>query len=446
MQIPDSISRRRLLKQASVLSAGASALSLMQPRAARAANDRLKAGLVGCGGRGTQAVVDLLTGNEQVELTSMADVFEDHLEQSLAHLRDPKFTGRYAGITVERKGRPQEMKAEELAASIGPRIRVEPDHHFTGLDAYQKLLASDIDIVMLCTPPGFRPMHFEAAINAGKHVFTEKPIATDPVGARRFIAAGKLAAERKLTVVSGAQRRAEREYVETVQKIHDGGIGDIAALYASYLSGPVFHADRRDPKWSDMEWQLRNWYSFNWICGDQVVEQHFHNLDFMNWVMGGHPVKVVASGGAAWRPREELYGNIYDHMTSDFTYANGVHLSSQCRQYPKGVYNNVSDLIVGTKGRSTGIDMGAKGINAYVQEHINMIRSIRGEGEYLNYSLQIAESTLTAIMARESAYSGQEIAWDQIMKSELNLMPRTLASDAKLDVAPLPVPGTYKLS
>jgi len=314
------------------------------------------------------------------------------------------------------------------------------------LDAYQKLLASDIDIVMLCTPPGFRPMHFEAAINAGKHVFTEKPIATDPVGARRFIAAGKLAAERKLTVVSGAQRRAEREYVETVQKIHDGGIGDIAALYASYLSGPVFHADRRDPKWSDMEWQLRNWYSFNWICGDQVVEQHFHNLDFMNWVMGGHPVKVVASGGAAWRPREELYGNIYDHMTSDFTYANGVHLSSQCRQYPKGVYNNVSDLIVGTKGRSTGIDMGAKGINAYVQEHINMIRSIRGEGEYLNYSLQIAESTLTAIMARESAYSGQEIAWDQIMKSELNLMPRTLASDAKLDVAPLPVPGTYKLS
>jgi predicted dehydrogenase len=195
-----------------------------------------------------------------------------------------------------------------------------------------------------------------------------------------------------------------------------------------------------------MEWQLRNWYSFNWICGDQVVEQHFHNLDFMNWVMGGHPVKVVASGGAAWRPREELYGNIYDHMTSDFTYANGVHLSSQCRQYPKGVYNNVSDLIVGTKGRSTGIDMGAKGINAYVQEHINMIRSIRGEGEYLNYSLPIAESTLTAIMARESAYSGQEITWDQIMKSELNLMPRTLASDAKLDVAPLPVPGTYKFS
>src|SRR5580658_960989 len=431
MQNSDGISRR------SVLTAGASAFSLLQPRGARAATgDRLKAGLVGCGGRGTQAVVDLLTGNEHVELTGMADVFEDHLEQSLGRLRDPKFLGHYAGIN--------DMKAEDLVASIGPRVRVAPDHHFTGFDAFRKLLASDIDIVMLCTPPGFRPMHFEAAVNAGKHVFTEKPIATDPVGARRFIAAGKLAAERKLTVVSGAQRRAHREYVETVQKIHDGAIGDITALYAYYLSGPVFHAERREPQWSDMEWQLRNWYSFIWICGDQIVEQHFHNIDFMNWLMGAHPVKVVASGGAAWRPREELYGNIYDHMSSDFTYPNGVHLSSHCRQYPKGVYTNVSDTIVGAKGRSNGMDMGASGINPYVQEHINMIRSIRGDGPYLNYSLPIAESTLTAIMARESAYSGQEITWDQIVNSQLDLMPKAFGYDVKMDTAPLPVPGAYK--
>jgi predicted dehydrogenase len=428
MQNSDGISRRSLL-------AGASAFSLLQPRGARAASsDRLKAGLVGCGGRGTQAVVDMLTGNEHVELAAMADVFEDHLEQSLAKLRDPKFIGHNPG----------EMKPEDLVASIQPRIRVEPDHHFTGFDAYRKLLASDIDIVMLCTPPGFRPMHFEAAVNAGKHVFTEKPIATDPVGARRFIAAGKLAADRKLTVVSGAQRHAHREYVETVQKIHDGGIGDITALYSYYMSGPVFHADHRDPKWSDMEWQLRNWYSFIWICGDQIVEQHFHNIDFMNWVMGTHPVKVVASGGAAWRPREELYGNIYDHMSSDFTYPNGVHLSSYCRQYPKGVYTNVSDSIVGTKGRSNGMDMGAKGINPYVQEHINMMKSIRGDGPYLNFSLPIAESTLTAIMARESAYSGQEVTWDQIMNSQLDLMPKVFGDDVKIEPAPLPVPGTYK--
>ncbi len=437
MQNPNGISRRSLL--------GASALTLLQTRGARAASgDRLKAGLVGCGGRGTQAVVDLLTGNEHVELVSMADVFEDHLEQSLGRLRDPKFLGKYAGITVERNGKPQEMKAEDLVASIQPRIRVEPDRHFTGFEAYQKLLASDIDIVMLCTPPGYRPMHFEAAVNAGKHVFTEKPIATDPVGARRFIAAGKLAAERKLTVVSGAQRHAHREYVETVQKIQDGAIGDVTALYAYYLSGPVFHAERREAKWGDMEWQLRNWYSFIWICGDQIVEQHFHNIDFMNWVMGGHPVKVVASGGAAWRPREELYGNIYDHMSSDFTYANGVHLSSHCRQYPKGVYNNVSDSIVGAKGRSNGMDLGANGINPYVQEHINMIKSIRGDGPYLNVSLPIAESTLTAIMARESAYSGQEITWDQIVNSQLDLLPKAFGYDVKMEPAPLPVPGTYK--
>jgi predicted dehydrogenase len=389
-------------------------------------------------------VVDLLTGNEHVELVAAADVFEDHLEQSLGRMRDPKFIARYAGIVVERDGQPKEMKAEDLVASIQPRIKVEPDRHFVGFDAYQKLLASDVDIVMLCTPPGYRPLHFEAAINAGKHVFTEKPIATDPVGARRFIAAGKLAAERKLTVVSGAQRRAHREYVETVQKIHDGAIGDIAALYAYYLSGPVFHADKRDPKWGDMEWEQRNWYSFIWLCGDQIVEQHFHNIDFMNWLMGGHPVKVAASGGAAWRPREELYGNIYDHMSSDFTYPNGVHLSSACRQYPKGSYTNVSDMIVGTKGRSDGMDMGAKGINPYVQEHINMIHSIRGDGPYLNYSLPIAESTLTCIMGRESAYSGQEITWDQMMASTLDLQPKTFDYETKLEVPPLPVPGEYK--
>ena len=414
MQNPDGISRR------SLLGAGATAFSILRPRVARAAGDRLKAGLVGCGGRGTQAAADLLTGNDNVELTGMADVFEDHLEQSLAHLRDAKF------------------------AAIQQRIRVEPDHHFTGFDAYRKLLASDIDIVMLCTPPGFRPMHFEAAVNAGKHVFTEKPIATDPVGARRFIAAGKLAAERKLTVVSGAQRRAHREYVETVQKIQDGALGEIVALYAAYLSGPVFHAERREPQWGDMEWQLRNWYAFIWICGDQIVEQHFHNIDFMNWVMGTHPVKVVASGGAAWRPREELYGNIYDHMSSNFTYPNGVHMSSHCRQYRKGAYTNVSDTIVGTKGRSNGMDMGGKGINPYVQEHINMVRSIRGEGPYLNYAQPIAESTLTAIMARESAYSGQEVTWDQIMNSQLDLMPKAFGYDVKMEPAPLPVPGIYK--
>ena len=407
--------------------------------------DRLKAGLVGCGGRGTQAVVNLLTGNENVDIVAMADVFEDQLESSLNRLRnDAKYVSRDSGITVERNGKPVQMSAEDLVASIQPRIKVDPEHHFVGFNAFQKLINSDIDIVMLATPPGYRPEHFEAAINAGKHVFTEKPIATDPVGVRRFVTAAKLAEQKKLTVMSGAQRHAHREYIETVDKIHNGAIGDIVALNSYYLSGPVFHANARDPKWGDMEWQHRNWYSFIWICGDQIVEQHFHNIDFMNWVMGAHPVEVVASGGAAWRTREELYGNIYDHMSSDFVYPNGVHLSSHCRQYPNGLYRNVSDLIIATKGRSNGLDMGGKGINPYVQEHINMVKSITGAGPYINQGMAVAESTMTCIMARESAYSGQQITWDQVMASKLDLQPKAFDYSLKMDPRALPVPGVYK--
>ncbi len=193
-----------------------------------------------------------------------------------------------------------------------------------------------------------------------------------------------------------------------------------------------------------MEWEHRNWYSFIWICGDQIVEQHFHNIDFMNWVMGGHPVEVVASGGAAWRPREPLYGNIYDHMSSDFVYANGVHLSSQCRQYPKGLYSNVSDLILGTKGRTNGLDLGTKGINPYVQEHIDMIKSITGAGPYINQGTRVAESTMTAIMARESAYSGMKITWDMIMASQQDLQPKEFDYKREMQAMPLPVPGVYK--
>jgi predicted dehydrogenase len=193
-----------------------------------------------------------------------------------------------------------------------------------------------------------------------------------------------------------------------------------------------------------MEWQHRNWYSFLWICGDQIVEQHFHNIDFMNWAMGAHPVKVVASGGAAWRPREELYGNIYDHMTSDFVYPNGVQLSSHCRQYPKGCFSRVDDLIAGSKGRSNGTDMGAKGVNPYVQEHTNMVNSIRGDGPYINHGMAVAESTMSCIMARESAYSGLEITWDMIMASQQDLQPKQFDYKLPMEAPPLPVPGQYK--
>jgi predicted dehydrogenase len=444
-QTPSSNSRRSFLRSSAGLGA-ASTFTLVKPHLVRGAgNEKLKVGLIGCGGRGTQAVTDMLVGNENVEVAAMADVFEDKLEGSIRRLREPEALKRYENITVPRNGASKTMTMQDLVSDVAPRVKVEPDKRFVGFEAYKKLLASDIDVVMLCTPPGYRPMHFEAAVNAGKHVFTEKPVATDPVGCRRFMAAAKLSQEKKLSVVSGAQRHAEKSYVETVDKIKGGAIGDILSCYSRYMSGPVFHAQGRDPKWGDMEWQHRNWYSFLWICGDQIVEQHFHNIDFICWVMGSLPVKVVATGGISWRKGNELYGNIFDHMASDFEFANGVRYSSHCRQYPRGVFNDVSDLIVGTKGKSNGMDMASeKGINPYVQEHINLFNSIRGAGPYQNQAMAVAETTMVSIMAREAAYSGQMITWDMIMKSQQDLMPKAFGYNEKMGPVELPEPGKYK--
>jgi predicted dehydrogenase len=230
-----------------------------------------------------------------------------------------------------------------------------------------------------------------------------------------------------------------------IDRIRSGEIGDVVAAHVRYLSGPVMHAKRREPGWGDMEWQHRNWYSFVWLCGDQIVEQHFHNIDIVNFLLGAHPERVVASGGAAWRPRESLYGNIYDHMSSEFLYSNGVRLFSHCRQYPEGCYREVSELIIGTKG-SMRLPQTRRpgGVNPQVQEHINMVRSILGTGPYINHGKEVAESTLTCIMARESAYSGQEITWEMIMASKQDLQPKAFGYDLKMDEPPLPVPGRYK--
>ena len=400
----------------------ASAFMIVRPEQVRAVSAaKLKAGLVGCGGRGTQAVENILEGNPNVEVVAMGDIFEDRLERSIRRLKeDPKL------------------------GAIRERVQVDAEHRFVGFDAYKKVLASDIDIVMLCTPPGYRPEHFEAAINAKKHVFCEKPFGADPVGVRRFMAAAKKSEELKLTVKSGAQRRSQTKYLEALQRVRNGEIGDILACYAYWVGGPVIQQKARDAKWGDMEWQHRAWYSFVWICGDQIVEQHLHNIDVCNWFMGTHPDRVVASGGAAWRGKDEIYGNIYDHISADFVYANGVHMSSYCRQYPKGCATNISELIVGSKGRIDCRDMNTKGHNPYVQEHVDMAASILGTGPYINEAMAVAESTMTCIMGRESAYSGMEITWEMIMNSKLDLQPKEFDYKLKMDVPPLPVPGQYK--
>lgn len=424
------VSRRRFFTRSSGLAATAAAFTIVKPEQVRGAGkEMLRAGVVGCGGRGTQAIIDFLKGTENTEVVAMADLFEDKLTASIRQVRE----GNWAKT-------PEDAKLRE-------RFKVNAETQFVGFDAFKKILNTPIDIVFLATPPGYRPEHFEAAVNAKKHVFCEKPFGTDPVGVRRFMEAARKSEEMRLTVMSGAQRRNQWEYVETINRIKDGAIGDVRALYAYWVGTPVVQNKTRDPKFGDMAWQHRNWYSYVWICGDQVVEQHLHNIDVCNWVMGTHPVKVFATGGTTWRPKDpNIYGNIYDHVAADFTYANGVKMSSYCRQVPRAdqIAMNVSELVIGSKGMSNCRDMSKTKNRAYEQEHTEMVRSIRGEGPYVNHGMAVAESTMTCIMARESAYSGQEITWEQMMNSRLDLQPKAFEYDRKMEVPPIPVPGEYK--
>ena len=400
--------------------AATAAFTLMRPELVRGwAPAKLKIGVVGCGGRGTQAVENAMAGDPAVELVAMADAFEDRLEGSLKRL----------------KGLP-----------IQDRVKVDPDKRFVGFDAYKKLLATDIDVVFLATPPGWRPLHFEAAIDAGKHVFCEKPFGVDATGIRRFMAAAKKSEAKKLSVMSGAQRRNDAFYVETVDALKNGKLGEITALYAYWVGGPVIQQPKgRQQKWGDFEWQHRNWYSNLWICGDQIVEQHLHNIDVCCWIMGGPPVSVMASGGAAWRDHSDpVYGNIYDHISADYEWPNGVRMSSYCRQFPDNAYQQVNEIVAGAKGRMTLNQ--TRGGPGYVVEHTNLYRSIRGDGPYVNQSMEVAKTTLTCIMGREAAYSGKQITWDMIMNSKQDLMPKQDAwrYDGKHDSTPFPVPGKYE--
>jgi predicted dehydrogenase len=399
--------------------AGGAAFTIVRPELVRGwAPARLKIAVAGCGGRGTQAVVDNFNGDPESELVAMADIFEDRLEGSLRRLRGME--------------------------KFKDRVKVEPDRRFVGFDAYEKLLKTDADIIILAAPPGWRPLHFEACIEAKKHVFCEKPFGVDATGVRRFMAAAKKSEELKLTVVSGAQRRSDPFYLEHVDRIRNGGLGEVTALYAYWVGTPVIQQPKgRQEKWGEFEWQHRNWYSNLWICGDQIVEQHLHNIDVCNWIMGTHPAKVTASGGAAWRPQDEVHGNIFDHIYADFEYPNGVKMASHCRQYPRGSWQRVDEEVAGSKGRMRLNQ--TRGGPGYVNEHTKMMKSIRGDGPYINESMPVAESTLTCIMGREAAYSGLEITWEMIMNSQQDLMPKPpYTYDGKHEVPPFPRPGTYK--
>lgn len=389
----------------------------------------IRVGLVGCGGRGTGAARDCLRGSEGVELVAMGDLFPDRVASARENL----------------------AKAASENPAFAAKYKVDDGHAFSGIGAYQKVLASDIDLVILATPPGFRPVHFAAAVEAGKHVFMEKPVAVDPAGVRAVIAAAARAKAKGLGVVAGTQRRHDPSYRAVIERVHGGAIGELVSGQVFWNQGGLWHAARK-PEWSDMEWQVRNWLYFAWLSGDHVVEQHIHNIDVANWVVGSHPVRAVGVGGRQWRTGPE-HGHIFDHFAVDFEYPGGVHVTSMCRQID-GTADHVGEQFRGTKGTTDAAEkiVGASGtsaftyagakVNPYVQEHTDLVASIR-EGKPLNEGQQVAESTLSAIMAREAAYTGQVITWEQLMASTQDLTPPALS--AALPVPPVPMPGRTKL-
>jgi len=410
-----SVTRREFLK-VSAVSAAALVGSGAFPfgvGAWAAGSDEIKVGLIGCGGRGTGAAKDCVNSAEGVRIVALGDVFEDRLKSCLSNLQND--------------------------AGVKDKVSVTSDRCFVGFDAYKNVIDCGVDLVILATPPGFRPMHFKYAVEAGKHVFMEKPVAVDAPGYRTVVQAGMLADSKKLGVVAGTQRRHSFNYQETIKRIHEGAIGKIIAAQCYWNQGGLWMNPRK-PEWTDMEWQLRNWLYFTWLSGDHIVEQHVHNLDVINWVMRTHPIKALGMGGRQART-DPAYGHIYDHFTVEYEYPGGVRLMSMCRQID-GCTNNVSERVVGTKGTSNCADMirgdvewkyEGPGCRPYVQEHADLIASIRA-GKPINEAKQVADSTMTAIMGRMSAYTGQEITWEQAVNSQENLMPE------KLEFGPLPVP------
>ncbi|MCA8962470.1 MAG: Gfo/Idh/MocA family oxidoreductase, partial [Planctomycetes bacterium] len=335
-------------------------------------------------------------------------------------------------------------------ANVGDGYAVTDDRAFAGFDAVEKVLATDVDLVILATPPAFRPLHLAAAVAAGKHVFMEKPCATDPTGVRSVMESAKSAREKGLGIVAGTQRRHQRSYLECMKRIEDGAIGEIVGGHVYWNQGGLW-VHTRQPDYTDMEYQLRNWLYFAWASGDHIVEQHVHNLDVMNWAMGGPPVKAYGMGGRQSRTAPE-YGNIYDHFAVEYEFANGARIISQCRQVP-GTDGRVDEHLVGTQGtaapgrrvdgRETYRHDGRRDPDPYVQEHRDLIESIRA-GEPLNEAHRLAESTLTAIMGRMSAYSGKVVSWEFALGSTLDLLPGTWEF-GELAVDPVAVPGSTPL-
>jgi predicted dehydrogenase len=401
-------------------SAATATLAALAPNVHAAGSDVLKVGLIGCGGRGTGAAANALAADPGARLTDMGDVFADRLRDSLEQLRGDE--------------------------KIGSRVEVKSDHCYTGFDAYKGVLASGVDVVLLTTPPHFRPLHLRAAVDAGKHVFCEKPVAVDAPGVRSCLATSRDAKAKGLSLVSGLCWRYHPAKRATMQRIHEGAVGDIVALHCVYNHGALWHR-KRQPGWTDMEWQLRNWLYFTWLSGDHIVEQHIHSIDKMLWAMKDQPpARAVGTGGRQARTGPE-FGHIWDHFAVTFEWPNGIKLFSYCRQQA-GTATDVSDYVMGTEGSCAVMKhvirgkhpwhyQNGRGSEAadvmYQVEHNELFASIRA-GKPINDGERMSQSTLAAILGRMAAYTGQVITWDQALNSKEDLTP------AAYEFGPLPVP------
>lgn len=433
-------SRRSFLKKTSALAGGLAISSSLAAGVHNSVGDVIRIGLIGCGGRGTGAATQALSTSQNVRLVAMADAFRDRLDKSHKNI---------AG----------QLEDNDLAAD---RLSVSEDHKFVGFDGYQKVIEL-CDVVIIATPPGFRPIHFEAAVNANKHVFMEKPLAVDGPGVRKVLAAAEEAKKKKLNVVVGLQRHYEKLYTEGwVDMLQNGVIGDITTSYVYWNSGGVWVRPREAGQ-TEMEYQMRNWYYFNWLCGDHINEQHIHNLDVGNWVKQAYPVTASGYGGRHMRNGKD-HGEIFDHHFVEYTYADGSKMVSQCRHW-KGCANKVTESFVGTNGSAPApgkimtksgyalLDHNARrDPNPYQSEHDVLFEAI-AKGEYKFADAENgAKSTLTAIMGRMATYSGQEVKWDGAMASKLDLSPASYDFNAAPSILPkadgfypVPVPGETKV-
>ena len=429
----DNIKRRSFLKNSSILT-GSLVLPSFSFKKQKQLDKKLKISVVGCGGRGTGAAVQALRADKNVELVALCDAFEDRLERSLNAIID------------------------ELDGEMD--IKVKDKNKFVGFDGYKK--AIDLaDVVILATPPGFRPQHFEYAVNKSKHVFMEKPVATDAAGVRRILESAKLVKEKKLNVVVGLQRRYQLSYLDILKQVRRGVAGKIISGTVKWNGHGVW-VRKREPQQSELEYQMRNWYYFNWLCGDHIVEQHIHNLDVANWFLDEHPISAQGMGGREVRKGID-HGEIFDHHYVEFKYPSGAVIHSQCRHQP-GTLRKVNEVLVGTKGvinlRNGGVvtinDHNGNllhkydpknDISPYQIEHNKLFKSIRSGGQ-IDDTEYGATATMTAIMGRMATYSGKLIEWESAMNADEKLVPDNLSWGSTAPVLPdnqgkykVPVPG-----